>query len=79
MAVICDVAKCGLLENYRRFRDAYCIHHQIDCSGNGRNKFSETSVSLHQTTRRNTPEGRIAFTEPETLHTKILSKDFLNT
>jgi hypothetical protein len=28
VTVFCDVAPCSLVEVYRRFRDAYCLHHQ---------------------------------------------------
>jgi hypothetical protein len=44
MAVFWDVAPCSLVEVYRRFRGAYCLHHQ---GGDGKSK---------QTTRRNIPE-----------------------
>jgi hypothetical protein len=30
MAVFCDVAPCSLLETDKRFRGAYCLHHQGD-------------------------------------------------
>jgi hypothetical protein len=30
MAVFRDVAPCSLVEVYRRFRGAYCLHHQDD-------------------------------------------------
>jgi hypothetical protein len=46
MAVLWDIAPCSLVEVYRRFGDAYYLHHQGD----------ETSVNFYQTTRRNIPE-----------------------
>jgi hypothetical protein len=30
MAVFWDVATCGLVDRDRRFRGAYCLHHQGD-------------------------------------------------
>jgi hypothetical protein len=30
MAVFWDVATCGLVDSDRRFRGAYCLHHQGD-------------------------------------------------
>jgi hypothetical protein len=41
-----DIAQCSLAEVDRRFRRAYCLHHQGDRS-------SETSVSFYQTARCN--------------------------
>jgi hypothetical protein len=46
MIVFRDVAPCSLVDTDRRFRDAYCLHHQGDKSQNtpddgplkGRNK-----------------------------------------
>jgi hypothetical protein len=43
---------CSLVEVYRRFRGACCLHHQGDEVAST----SETSVNLYQTTRRNNPE-----------------------
>jgi hypothetical protein len=54
MAVIWDAAKCGLTD-VSEMLTAYIIRSiavVMDAIS-----FSETSVSLHQTTRRNTPEG----------------------
>jgi hypothetical protein len=28
VTVVCDFAPCSLIEIYRRFRDAYCLHHR---------------------------------------------------
>jgi hypothetical protein len=30
MAVFCNVASCSLVDTERRFRSAYCLHHQGD-------------------------------------------------
>jgi hypothetical protein len=30
MTVFWDVAPCSLVEDYRHFRGAYCLHHQGD-------------------------------------------------
>jgi hypothetical protein len=30
MTVLWDIAPCSLVEVYRRFRGAYCLHHQGD-------------------------------------------------
>jgi hypothetical protein len=47
MTVVWDVAPYILEDIGRRFRGAYCLHHQGT---------SETSVSIYETTRRNIPE-----------------------
>jgi hypothetical protein len=44
MAVFWVVASCCLVEVYRRFRDAYCLHHQGDAE----------NTEIHKTTRLNT-------------------------
>jgi hypothetical protein len=44
VTVFWDAAPCGLVV-YRRFRGAYCLHHQ-----------GETSLNFYQTTRHNIPE-----------------------
>jgi hypothetical protein len=44
MAVFRDVEPCGLVEVYRRFRGACCLHLQG-------HRTSETSVKFYQTTR----------------------------
>jgi hypothetical protein len=52
MAVLRDVLHLVSGRIYRRFRSAYCFHHQGDeavCT-------CETSVNFHQITRRNFPE-----------------------
>jgi hypothetical protein len=52
MAVFWDVAPCSLVEIDRRFRGAFCLHHQAydpDDAG--------TPVNTYQTTRCNIPEG----------------------
>jgi hypothetical protein len=49
MAVFWVVAPCILIEVYRRFRGACCLHHQGESS-------SETSVNFYQTTRCNNPK-----------------------
>jgi hypothetical protein len=51
MAVLWDVAECSLVDIDRRFRGAYCRHHQDEAVS-----FSEMSVNIHQTTRGNIPE-----------------------
>jgi hypothetical protein len=47
-----DVTPCSRIEVYRRFRGAYCLHHQVDESV----RISETSVNFNETTRRYIPE-----------------------
>jgi hypothetical protein len=47
-----DVSPFSLVEVYRRFRVACCLHHQGDEAANT----SETSVNLYETTRHNIPE-----------------------
>jgi hypothetical protein len=51
MAVFCVVTPCSLVEVYRRFRGASCLHHQMDASPT-----FESSVNFYQTTRRNSTE-----------------------
>jgi hypothetical protein len=33
MAVFCVVSPCNMVDVYRRFRGAYCLHHQGDDGG----------------------------------------------
>jgi hypothetical protein len=47
MTAFWDTAPCSLLGVNRRFRRAYCLHHQDD----------ETSVNSNETIRRYIPEG----------------------
>jgi hypothetical protein len=47
------VVSCCLIEVYRRFRNAYCIHHHGDDTA----RTSETSVNIPHTTIRYNPEG----------------------
>jgi hypothetical protein len=66
MAVFWVVAPCRLVQVHRRFGGPYCFHHQGDdgpgCGGSHRSvdggstvETSETSVHLHQSTRRYNP------------------------
>jgi hypothetical protein len=57
MAVFWDVAPCSLVEVYRRFRGAYCLHLQvvITLMMEAASTF-ETSINFYQTTRCNIPE-----------------------
>jgi hypothetical protein len=55
MTVLWDVAPCSEAEIDRRFRRVYCLHHQDDVMEAV--STSETSVILHEITRRNIPEG----------------------
>jgi hypothetical protein len=54
MAVFWDVAPCSLVEVYRRFRDACCLHYQSEIAlmMEAASTF-ETSVNFYQKTRRN--------------------------
>jgi hypothetical protein len=54
MAVFWDVAPCSLVDIDRRFRCAYCLHHQALMTETV--STSETSANIYQTTRRNIPE-----------------------
>jgi hypothetical protein len=47
MTVLWDVAPCSLVEICRRFKSAYCLHHQDT---------SKMSVDIYETTRRNITE-----------------------
>jgi hypothetical protein len=54
VAVFWVVAPCSLLEVYRRFRSACCLHYiatMMEAAST-----SETSVNFCQNTRRNNPE-----------------------
>jgi hypothetical protein len=55
-----DIAPCILVEIDRRFRGAYCLHHQGDessyCLMMGAVRISETSVYFNETTWRCIPE-----------------------
>jgi hypothetical protein len=56
MAVFWDVAPCSLAEIDRRFRGAYCLHHQdliMEAVST-----SETLISFYETARRNIQEDR---------------------
>jgi hypothetical protein len=48
VAIVCVDAPCSLVEAYRRFRGACCLHHQGDRLG--------TSVSLYQSALSINPE-----------------------
>jgi hypothetical protein len=52
--VFWDIMLCSHVEVDRRFRDAYCLHHQVPMMKAVRT--SETSVSFNVTTRRYIPE-----------------------
>jgi hypothetical protein len=55
MTVFYDVAPCSLVEIGRRFRDAYCLHHQGALIMETV-IISETMVIFYQTARRNITE-----------------------
>jgi hypothetical protein len=55
MAVFWVVAPYSLVEVYRRFRGACCIHHEGD---DRLLSTSETSFNFSQTPRRNNPEDK---------------------
>jgi hypothetical protein len=67
-AVFWVVAPCNLVEVYRRFRGACCLHHQGDDSVKKMSHrpddggMSETSVNFYQITRRNNSEGSHLYT-----------------
>jgi hypothetical protein len=56
MAVFLDVAPCSLVEIDRRFRGAYCLHHQGGLVVTAVS-LSEMPVNLYQTARRINPNG----------------------
>jgi hypothetical protein len=57
MAVFWFVAPCSLVEVYRRFRGAYCLHHECSIAlMMEAASTSEMSVNFYQTTRCNKPE-----------------------
>jgi hypothetical protein len=53
--VFCDVAPCSHVEVDRRFRGAYCVHHQGDLMMEAVGP-SETSINFNVTTWRYIPE-----------------------
>jgi hypothetical protein len=55
MAIFWVVAPYGLVEVYRRFREACCLHHLIALMMEAANT-SEMTVNFYQTTRHNNPE-----------------------
>jgi hypothetical protein len=55
MAVFSVVAPCSLVEVYRYFRGAYCLHHEGD-SNSKAVSISKTPENLYNTTRRNNSE-----------------------
>jgi hypothetical protein len=63
MAVVSVVAPCNLIEVYRRFRGACCLHHQGDdhLKLEGAT-ISETSVNFYETTQRYNPEDSQLYT-----------------
>jgi hypothetical protein len=54
MAVFLVVAPCSLVDVYRRFRDAYCLHHQGDGRQQASLKRRWTSTRLHGATIQKT-------------------------
>jgi hypothetical protein len=70
-AVFWDVAPCSLVEVYRRFRGAYCLHYQGDEEAANT---SETSVNLYQIIRHNDPEDSHLHTRR---HENLKSQDIL--
>jgi hypothetical protein len=56
MAVFWVVAPCGLVEVYRRLRDAFYLHHQGDPLMMEAASTTKTSVNFYQISRRNIPE-----------------------
>jgi hypothetical protein len=64
MTVFCDAAQCSLVEIYRRFRGAYCLHHCCDgLSSSGRKIFRNIgyvfalTLGFHQKYRKVSPSG----------------------
>jgi hypothetical protein len=62
MAVLRDIAPCSHVKTYRRFVDAYCLHHQGDFTSvialmMEAVRASETSIYFYDTARRHIPEG----------------------
>jgi hypothetical protein len=70
MAVFWVVAQCSLVEVYRLFTGACCLHHQysfIALMMEAANT-SETSANFYQTTRRNNPEDSHLLIKKESHH-----------
>jgi hypothetical protein len=67
MAVFCVVAPYSLVEVYRRFGGACCLHHQ-----------NKMSVNFYQTTRRNNPEDSHLHTRRlQNLKSQLIKNHFL--
>jgi hypothetical protein len=65
ITVFRDVAQCSLVEVHRRFRGAYCLHHQGD--------------RPDQTTRRNIPEDSHLHTRRrENLKSHLIKKVYIS-
>jgi hypothetical protein len=80
MAVFWVVAPCSLVELYRRFRGAYCLHHQGDSDdGTPMTEAASTSekpINFYKTARRNILEN----SHLRTLHASdFLSERSMNT
>jgi hypothetical protein len=56
MAVFWDIAPCSLVKIDRRFKGAYCLHHQ---------------VNFYQTTRRNNPEDKSSSSSPSHMSQQV--------
>jgi hypothetical protein len=46
MAVLCDVAPCGLVETDQRFRDSYCFHHEGHNDGSSKHLRNIGNISI---------------------------------
>jgi hypothetical protein len=63
MAVVWDVTSCTLVDNDRRFRGSYCLHHQ-------------GLEAINKTTQRHSPEDRRMKSDRRTDTTSDLCHDF---
>jgi hypothetical protein len=63
MTVFWDVAPCSLVEIYRRFRDACCLHHQVAMMMEAVS-ISVTSVNFYQAARPNISEESSSYSPP---------------
>jgi hypothetical protein len=55
MTLFLVVASCGMVEAYRRFKGACCLHHEGDSPWWLR---QQGPLTVHKTTQHNIPEGR---------------------
>jgi hypothetical protein len=72
MSVHWDVARCNLIEVYRRFRGVYCFHHEARIEDTG-GTFQKTTILIYATNVLNIQLGCKLLS----IHNRILIGKFL--